>query len=72
MDMVSGHFTGNNFDLMLQRNLSQQIPCTDCNLASQYPFSIFGNPKQVHLEVCFCMGFKFVKSYSDNYNLFFA
>ncbi len=29
MDIVTGHFTGNNFDLMLQRNLSQQVPCTE-------------------------------------------
>jgi hypothetical protein len=70
--MIARYLARNNFNLVLQSNLAQNISGADCHLADENPFSIFRNPYQMYLQIRLGMGTNLLTSHSDNGNLFFA
>lgn len=66
MNVIARNLSRDNLNLMFNRNLSENVPCTNCYLTCQYPFSVFWNPYQMNFEICLCMSTEFIKSHSDN------
>ena len=66
VNMVAGYLTRDNFNLMLNHNLPQDIPGANCHLTRQYPLAVFGNPNNVYFEIRFGMCSKLITSHSDS------
>jgi len=47
MDVINGHLTRNDFDFLLQSNLSQKASGSNRDWSYEHPFPVFGNPNQV-------------------------
>lgn len=67
MDMIPGYLPGNDIEFMFNRDLAQDISHADGHRAGQRPFTILGNPDQMHLQVRLRMGPYLVTSQSDTY-----
>ena len=64
MNVVAGDLPRDNFKLMLQCNLPENVSCTNSHLPRQHSLSVFRNPYQVDLQVRLSMCAEFVKSHN--------
>ena len=67
MDMFAGYLTRNDFNLVLQCNLSQKVPSSNRNWSREHPFPVLGNPNQVDFHVRLCMSSELIKSHSGQF-----
>ena len=47
MHMIAGHLTRNDFDFVLQCNLSQKVPGSNCKLPREHWLPVLENPDEV-------------------------
>jgi hypothetical protein len=53
MDMIAEYITRDHFHLVLQSNLSQNVPGSNRYRCAEHPLAVLGNPDQVNFKSVF-------------------